>query len=56
MGIVGSNSGVEPWLDESMASYAELVYYEYLGGDKESTYLRGYGKSQYNIIDKWKNN
>jgi len=56
MGIVGSNSGVEPWLDESMASYSELVFYEYLGGDKESTYLRGYGKSQYNIIDKWKNN
>ena len=56
MGIVGSNSGAEPWLDESVASYAELVYYEYLGGDKETTYLRRYGKSQYNIVDKWKNN
>ena len=26
MGIVGSNSGMEPWLDESFASYTEYVY------------------------------
>ena len=26
MGIVGSNSGLEPWLDESFASYTEYVY------------------------------
>lgn len=31
MGIVGSNSGMEPWLDESFASYTEIVYAEYLG-------------------------
>ena len=30
MGIVGSNSGLEPWLDESFASYTEIVYYEYM--------------------------
>ncbi len=33
MGIVGSNSGMEPWLDESFASYTEIVYAEYLGVD-----------------------
>ena len=32
MGIVGSNSGGEPWLDESVTSYTELVYCEYVGG------------------------
>ena len=26
MGIVGSNSGMQPWLDESFASYTEYVY------------------------------
>lgn len=26
MGIVGSNSGLQPWLDESFASYTEYVY------------------------------
>ena len=31
MGIVGSNSGLEPWLDESFASYTELIWAEYLG-------------------------
>lgn len=31
MGIVGSNSGMEPWLDESFASYTEIVYAEYMG-------------------------
>ena len=30
MGIVGSNSGMEPWLDESITSYTELIYEEYL--------------------------
>lgn len=28
MGIVGSNSGAQPWLDESVTSYTELVYAE----------------------------
>ena len=31
MGIVGSNSGLEPWLDESLTSYTEHVYEDYLG-------------------------
>ncbi len=26
MGIIGSNSGMQPWLDESFASYTEVVY------------------------------
>ncbi len=30
MGIVGSNSGMQPWMDESITSYTELVYAEYL--------------------------
>jgi aminopeptidase N len=29
MGIVGSNSGMEPWLDESITSYSECVFEEY---------------------------
>ena len=41
MGIVGSNSGLQPWLDESFASYTERVYENFkdpgiLGG---STYI-----------------
>ncbi len=35
MGIVGSNSGMEPWLDESFASYTEIVYEEYIGLTKQ---------------------
>lgn len=34
MGIVGSNSGMNPWLDESFASYSELVYADYLSDVK----------------------
>ncbi len=30
MGIVGSDSGLIPWQDEALASYAEIVYMEYL--------------------------
>lgn len=30
MGIVGSDSGMQPWLDESMASYTEYVFADYL--------------------------
>lgn len=37
MGIVGSNSGMEPWLDESFASYTEIVYGEYM--DVNSLYF-----------------
>ncbi len=42
MGIVGSNSGAEPWLDESVTSYTELVYYEYLGGKVFDDHVAGY--------------
>ena len=42
MGIVGSNSGAEPWLDESVTSYTELVYYEYLGGKVFDDHIQGY--------------
>ena len=38
MGIVGSNSATEPWLDESITSYTELVYLEY--GDDSSALRR----------------
>ena len=31
MGIVGNNSGLEPWLDESFASYSETVYEAWVG-------------------------
>ena len=54
MGIVGSNSGVEPWLDESFASYAEIVYYEYLGGEKEKNHINGYSKNEHSITKNWK--
>lgn len=27
-GFIGSNHAVEPWLDEALATYAELLYYE----------------------------
>ena len=49
MGLVGSNSGLEPWLDESFASYTELVYYEYLGIDKEPGY---YSRSMMDLTEK----
>ena len=54
MGIVGSNSGVEPWLDESLASYAEIVYYEYLGGEKEKNHIYGLSKNERSITKNWK--
>ena len=39
MGIVGNNSGLEPWLDESLASYTEDIYDHYVGNDnKEDDY------------------
>jgi aminopeptidase N len=27
-GFIGSNHALEPWLDEALATYAELLYYE----------------------------
>ncbi len=37
MGIVGSNSGMEPWLDESITSYTELIYEEYIWAKRGKT-------------------
>lgn len=54
MGIVGSNSGEEPWLDESMASYAEIVFYEYVGGDVERKLTDSFSKNKANIFKNWK--
>lgn len=54
MGIVGSNSGEEPWLDESMASYAEIVYYEFIGGELETKQTAGFSKGRASIVRKWK--
>lgn len=56
MGIVGSNSGIEPWLDESMASYSELVFYEYIGGDRERYQTEGFSRKDASIVSKWKDN
>ena len=36
MGIVGSNSGMEPWLDESITSYTEVVFEEYRSRDADT--------------------
>ena len=52
MGIVGSNSGVEPWLDESITSYTEAVYYEYLGGGKDSLYNDPYSSKYNDLIER----
>ena len=35
MGIVGSNSGMQPWLDESFASFTEYVYERYVYPDRQ---------------------
>ena len=43
MGIVGSNSGMQPWQDESITSYTELVYWEFVGGNN---YLLYYASSE----------
>lgn len=37
MGIVGSNSGLQPWLDESFASFTEYVYEVAVYPDKNHT-------------------
>ncbi|MBO4928746.1 MAG: M1 family metallopeptidase [Clostridiales bacterium] len=39
MGIVGSNSALEPWLDESFASYTEIVYDSYMGLEEDYNYF-----------------
>ena len=49
MGIVGSNSGLEPWLDESFASYTEIIYAEYMGNDDEIVY---YSRDLLDLADK----
>jgi Aminopeptidase N len=49
MGIVGSNSGMQPWQDESITSYTELVYDEYLG--KINEYIREFGRKARDLSD-----
>ncbi len=52
MGIVGNNSGMEPWLDESFASYTEFVFYEYLGVEDE---MELYSRDGFDLTDeRWK--
>jgi|GEM_PF-533325 len=51
MGIVGSNSGMEPWLDESFASFTECVYAMYGVKDGAKYYSRSYGRQQANLLD-----
>lgn len=49
MGIVGSNSGMQPWQDESITSYTELVYDEYIG--LISHYAEIYSRASWDISD-----
>ena len=49
MGIVGSNSAAEPWLDESITSYTELVYYEYVGGKQFENQVMGYTSKDWDM-------
>lgn len=49
MGIVGSNSGEQPWQDESLTSYLEIVYAEYLG--KTDWVRRRYGAQLFDFSD-----
>ena len=51
MGIVGSNSAGEPWLDESFASYTELVYCEYVGGDLAEQMISMSSKDMLDLTD-----
>ena len=50
MGIVGSNSGLEPWLDESFASYTEIVYETYMNRT-QGTDIEDYETFGRKIID-----
>ena len=45
MGIVGNNSGLEPWLDESFASYTEKIYSDYVGNGRNAQGPSTYGTS-----------
>ena len=55
MGIVGSNSGMEPWLDESITSYTELIYEEYLwaksGKGDKPIYLMRHSRQTTDLCD-----
>ncbi|MBP5492561.1 MAG: M1 family metallopeptidase [Clostridiales bacterium] len=48
MGIVGSNSGMQPWQDESITSYTEFVYYEYIG---DLDFVDGYSRNSFDLSD-----
>ncbi|MBQ3865136.1 MAG: hypothetical protein II781_04790 [Clostridia bacterium] len=52
MGIVGSNSGMQPWLDESITSYSEIVYLEYIQSSGELRRIREmYGRDSLDVSD-----
>lgn len=51
MGIVGSNSGMEPWLDESFASFTECVYAMYNMKDGVQGCSYTYGRKQVNLLN-----
>jgi len=47
MGIVGSNSGMQPWQDESITSYSEIVYRTYTGELDDTTASQMYGSTDF---------
>jgi len=54
MGIVGSNSGMQPWLDESFASFTEYVYKKEVDPDGEEymSVFDGMGNQTYDELRK----
>ena len=53
MGIVGSNSGMQPWLDESFASFTEYVYEVYVYPAKEEPAAMVIDDSGFTAVDDW---
>ena len=49
MGIVGSDSGMEPWLDESITSYTELVYLDYAESEEYEWTAAAYGIDNFDL-------
>ena len=51
MGIVGSDSGMEPWLDESITSYTELVYLAYTNAEEYEWTADAYGREAFDLTE-----